>query len=218
MEARATSFFLLPPFNLTLNHEWWVIHIFAFSDLYIVWPWFFFSEGELLRVLADLHGGDRTHEEVVLEYEEIKQQVTICTTCNLSPFCRFTSSALKERNSTWTYWNRETLVASCSGCACKCGPNFVVWTSWCTSSWSDGWPSRLTFFENTGTTSSTSSKTQVLRVVAITLSPTWVNHYTTAHFPLTAPHSNSQYNTSSMLLPLLNRNIFLPHTIHQSFS
>ena len=83
MEARATSFFLLPPFNLTLNHEWWVIHIFAFSDLYIVWPWFFFSEGELLRVLADLHGGDRTHEEVVLEYEEIKQQVTICTTCKI---------------------------------------------------------------------------------------------------------------------------------------
>jgi sugar porter (SP) family MFS transporter len=33
-------------------------------------------EGEALRVLADLHGGgDRTNEEVVLEYEEIKQQV-----------------------------------------------------------------------------------------------------------------------------------------------
>ena len=59
----------------------------------------FFSEGETLRVLADLHGGDRTNEEVVLEYEEIKQQVPICTTCKnfnykikpifISVFCRF---------------------------------------------------------------------------------------------------------------------------------
>jgi sugar porter (SP) family MFS transporter len=33
-------------------------------------------EGEALRVLADLHGGgDRSNEEVLLEYEEIKQQV-----------------------------------------------------------------------------------------------------------------------------------------------
>jgi hypothetical protein len=39
---------------------------------------FAFSEGEALRVLADLHGGgDRSNEEVVLEYEEIKQQVTL---------------------------------------------------------------------------------------------------------------------------------------------
>lgn len=34
------------------------------------------SEDEALQVLADLHGGgDKTHELVVLEYEEIKQQV-----------------------------------------------------------------------------------------------------------------------------------------------
>jgi hypothetical protein len=33
-------------------------------------------EEEALQVLADLHGGgDKTHELVVLEYEEIKQQV-----------------------------------------------------------------------------------------------------------------------------------------------
>jgi len=33
-------------------------------------------EGEALRVLADLHGGgDKSNEDVVLEYEEIKQQV-----------------------------------------------------------------------------------------------------------------------------------------------
>ena len=39
---------------------------------------FAFSESEALRVLADLHGGgDRTNEQVVLEYEEIKQQVII---------------------------------------------------------------------------------------------------------------------------------------------
>ena len=41
---------------------------------------FAFSEGEALRVLADLHGGgDKSNEDIVLEYEEIKQQVTIGT-------------------------------------------------------------------------------------------------------------------------------------------
>ena len=45
------------------------------------------SEGEALRVLADLHGGgDRSNEEVVLEYEEIKQQVTIGTTSKILNF------------------------------------------------------------------------------------------------------------------------------------
>ena len=45
---------------------------------------FTFSEGEALRVLADLHGGgDKSNEEVVLEYEEIKQQVTIGTTSKI---------------------------------------------------------------------------------------------------------------------------------------
>ena len=34
--------------------------------------------------MADLHGGgDRTNDEVVLEYEEIKQQVTICAGCKI---------------------------------------------------------------------------------------------------------------------------------------
>ena len=135
-------------------------------------------------------------------------------------FCRFTSSALKARNPIWTYWNRETLVASYSGGAYKCGPSFVVWTSdsWCTSSWSDGWPSKLTFSKIQVLTSSIFLKAQVLRVVALTLSPMWVIHYTTARIPLTAPHSNSQYNTFSMLLSVVKRNIFLPHTVHQSFS
>lgn len=45
---------------------------------------FAFSEGEALRVLADLHGGgDRSNEDVLLEYEEIKQQVTIGTTSKI---------------------------------------------------------------------------------------------------------------------------------------
>ena len=39
---------------------------------------FIFSEGQSLQLLANLHGGgDRTNEEVILEREEIKQQVTI---------------------------------------------------------------------------------------------------------------------------------------------
>lgn len=38
-------------------------------------------------MLADLHGGgDKSNEEVVLEYEEIKQQVTIGTTINIFNF------------------------------------------------------------------------------------------------------------------------------------
>ena len=45
---------------------------------------FTLSEGEALRVLADLHGGgDRSNEEVLLEYEEIKQQVTIGITSKI---------------------------------------------------------------------------------------------------------------------------------------
>ena len=84
-----------------------------------------------------------------------------------------------------------------------------MWSQLCGMNiWSDGWQSRLTSFENTGTTSSTSSKVQVLRVIALTLPPTWVILYTTAHFPFTAPYSNSQYNMSSMLLSLVNRSIF----------
>ena len=48
---------------------------------------FAFSEGEALRVLADLHGGgDKSNEEVVLEYEEIKQQVTLGTTGKIFDF------------------------------------------------------------------------------------------------------------------------------------
>ena len=64
------------------------MHIFAFSEFDLD---FSFSEGEALRVLADLHGGgDRTNEEVLLEYEEIRQQVTIGTTrkvfnCEINP-------------------------------------------------------------------------------------------------------------------------------------
>ena len=84
-----------------------------------------------------------------------------------------------------------------------------MWSQLCGMNiWSDGWQSRLTSFENTGTTSSTSSKVQVLRVIALTLPPMWVILYTTAHFPFTAPYSNSQYNMSSMLLSLVNRSIF----------
>ena len=56
-------------------------HISSRSQTFIKFDLdFAFSEGEALRVLADLHGGgDKSNEAVVLEYEEIKQQVTIGT-------------------------------------------------------------------------------------------------------------------------------------------
>lgn len=71
------------------------------------------------------------------------------TTHFISVFGRFTSSALRARNRIWIYWNLETLVASCLECPYKCGPNFVVWTWWCTFSWQwwFQWPSNLTFWK-----------------------------------------------------------------------
>ena len=105
------------------------------------------SEGEELRISADLHsGGDKSNDLVVLEYEEIRQQMKFGTTCMIfngnakSISVRFSVGLLRA------LWGRgivygpglietwKPLVVSCSECACECGPKFVVW---CTSSWYD---------------------------------------------------------------------------------
>ena len=126
----------------TLSFRSWIVspvYPFVFAE---VWKYLTFSEGEALQVLADLHSrGDKSNELVVLEYEGIRQQVrlprfSVVTQCILFRLSgRFILSALRARNRIWTYWSLETLVVSCSECACKCGPNFAVWTWWCTSSW-----------------------------------------------------------------------------------
>ena len=72
--------------------------------------------------------------------------------------------------------------------------------------------------EYTGTTSSMSLNAQVLRVIALILSPMWVIHYTTMHFPPTSPHSNSQYNMSSMLVSHHSPIILIVPTIIYIFS
>ena len=104
LEAHATSSFLLPPFNLTLNHGWWVIYIFAFSD--IVWPWFFFL-ARVKHFKFWLIYTEEIEQTSSLNMKKWKWQVAICTTWKIfnykiKPisflFSVVTSSALKALN------------------------------------------------------------------------------------------------------------------------